>query len=110
MISTLFLCLAATVVDGDTLRCSNVPEANGRVRLARIDTPERGQSGYHAASAALHSLIEGQSVSCRWVDADPRTTRIEWHDRFGRRVAFCSVAGHDLTTALLDGGHGKRWP
>ena len=110
MIELLFFCLAAQAVDGDTLRCDNVPEASGRVRLARIDTPERGQPGFDEATSSLAALVRGREVTCRWADADPRTARIEWHDRFGRRVAFCSAAGIDLGTEQQARGYARPWP
>jgi len=106
----IFACLAAVAIDGDTLRCANVPEANGRVRLARVDTPERGQPGYDEATAALRAMIDGRTVTCRWVDADPRTAAIERHDPFGRRVAFCAVSGRDLSAEILRLSLGKPWP
>ena len=90
MIAFSFLCLAAVAVDGDTLRCQNVSEANGRVRLARIDTPERGEWGFDEATQALAQLIEGQDVTCELVDADPRIAGFQSRDRFGRPVARAS--------------------
>ncbi|KKM13618.1 hypothetical protein LCGC14_1714450, partial [marine sediment metagenome] len=40
------------IVDGDTLDVTSV----GRIRLADIDTPESGDSGYAAAKNYLNSL------------------------------------------------------
>jgi endonuclease YncB( thermonuclease family) len=45
-------------VDGDTLAC-----AQGRVRLRRVDTPERGESGYRAAQQELRRRTQGGSVT-----------------------------------------------
>lgn len=109
MQSAVFICLAAAVVDGDTLRCSNVEDANGRVRLARIDTPERGQSGFAEAGKALSALLVGE-VRCELVDADPRRRGFQRRDRFGRPVARCSVNGRDLGKAMLASGHARVWP
>ena len=100
----------AVAVDGDTLRCANVEGANGRVRLARIDAPERGEPGFEEASAALAQLIEGREVTCELVDADPRRTGFQSRDPFGRPVARCTADGVDLGTTLVTAGHATTWP
>jgi endonuclease YncB( thermonuclease family) len=105
-----FLCLAAVPVDGDTLRCSNIRDAGGRVRLARIDAPERGAPGAAQATAALRRMIAGQKVHCRAIDADPRIKGHQPRDRFGRIVARCRVGEADLSEALLAGGFAVVWP
>ncbi|MCS7129373.1 MAG: hypothetical protein NZ919_01860, partial [Candidatus Caldarchaeum sp.] len=46
------------VVDGDTFDCFPA----GRVRLADVNTPERGQPGYTEATNALRMLVEGKTV------------------------------------------------
>ncbi|MBV9528325.1 hypothetical protein [Sphingomonas sp.] len=65
MILAPILCAAAWVIDGDSIRCSNV----GEIRLLGIDTPDyrdsapcRGHFGDHvcddqSAKAAKRSLI-----------------------------------------------------
>lgn len=108
--SLIFACLAAVAVDGDTIRCRNVPDAGGRVRIARIDAPERGQEGAGEATAAMVRLIDGRAVICELVDADPRQAGFQERDRFGRRVARCSADGVDLGAAQLAAGHAVRWP
>jgi len=49
------------IIDGDTIE---VQTATGieRVRYIGIDTPERGQPGYRAATEANRTLVEGQRV------------------------------------------------
>lgn len=110
MMSLLFACLAAVAVDGDTLRCQNVADANGRVRLARIDTPERGEPGFDEATQALAQLIDGEDVTCELVDADPRIAGFQSRDRFGRPVARCSAGSVDLGETMLARSLAKRWP
>ncbi|WP_370189305.1 thermonuclease family protein [Qipengyuania sp.] len=106
-----FLCAAALAVDGDTLRCANLSaEANGRVRLARIDAPERGEPGYEEATRALTTMIEGREVRCELVDADPRTKHFEERDPYGRPVARCTVDGRDLGQVLIEMEMAKPWP
>ena len=105
-----FLCAAAIAVDGDTLRCANLEAANGRVRLARIDAPERGEVGFDEARNALTAMIEGQTVRCTLIDADPRTAAFERTDRYGRAVARCRVGPRDLGTAMIERKHARVWP
>jgi endonuclease YncB( thermonuclease family) len=119
--SLIFACLAVIVVDGDTFRCLEVETARpslradlaavkGKVRLARIDTPERGAPGYTAATRALRVMIDGRSVSCTLVDADPGRKGFQRKDRFGRPVARCRVGSVDVGAAMLAQGHAVRWP
>jgi endonuclease YncB( thermonuclease family) len=105
-----FLCLAAIAIDGDTLRCANIADANGRVRIARIDAPEAGEPGGPEATRRLAELIDGYQVRCTQVDAFPWTSRFETHDRYGRIVARCTAAGVDLGQAMLASGHAAKWP
>ena len=105
-----FFCLAAVAIDGDTLRCANIEQAQGRVRIARIDAPERGQPGAAEATAALRRMIGQGQVSCRQVDADPRAKGYQESDPFGRIVARCQVGGVDLGTQLLQQGNAVVWP
>lgn len=105
-----FLCLAAVVVDGDTLRCSNVTDAGGRVRIARIDAPERGDPRGPAATAALTRMIAGHKVICTAIDADPRIAGYQPRDRFGRIVARCRAGDKDLGAAMIASGHAGVWP
>jgi endonuclease YncB( thermonuclease family) len=108
-VSLIFLCLAAAAVDGDTLRCANVAEANGRVRLARIDAPEMATPEGPPAKAALAAMLTG-AVRCEQVDASPDWRGFQAHDRYGRIVARCSVEGRDLGAAMLRAGQAVKWP
>lgn len=111
MIGLTFICALAVAIDGDTLRCSSpLPDGNFRVRLARIDAPERGEQGWHEARAALSGLAFERQIECEQVDADPRIDGFQWHDRFGRIVARCAAAGVSLERAMLDLGHAQAWP
>jgi micrococcal nuclease len=108
--SLIFACLAAVAVDGDTLRCANLPDQGGRVRIARIDTPERGEPGFEEAKRALAAMIDGRVVRCELVDADPRIAGFQERDRFGRPVARCSAGGRDLGEAQLAARLAVVWP
>ena len=55
--------VATYIVDGDTFDVA----MGERVRLADVDTPERGQVGYSEASFFLEQLIYGERV---YLDVD----------------------------------------
>ena len=110
MTALTFLCLAAVVVDGDTLRCSNIDDANGRVRLARIDAPERREAGFERSTRSLTALIKGRCVTCELVDADPFREGFQDRDRYDRPVARCFAGGRDLGDAQIAAGNARKWP
>ncbi len=68
------------VVDGDTF--DTFP--SGRVRLADINTPERGQPGYSEATNALRILVLDKTV---YLDVD----NVEVMDSYNRLVALVYV-------------------
>lgn len=84
----------ASVIDGDTIEIHGA-----RLRLWGIDAPESGQfcgrerMGQRSANA-LSEIIGGRTVTCQ--------------DRgsagWGRRVAFCTVAGHDIQQSMVRDG------
>ena len=105
----IFICLAAVAVDGDTLRCSNIDGANGRVRLAAIDAPEMRDPGGAEAQEALAAMIKRRKVRCEQVDALPRTPGFQDRDPYGRIVARCAAGGADLGASLLASGAARQW-
>ena len=86
------------IVDGDTLDVNSL----GRVRLADINTPESGESGYTEAKNYLSSLVYGKSV---YVDIDD----IYQTGPYGRWIAVIYIdnnATHckNINKAMLDSG------
>lgn len=89
----------ARVIDGDTIQVAGV-----RIRLEGIDAPETGQSCQwpdgsdwncgNVASAELEKLVRGQTVSC-----DPSGL-----DKYGRTLAICFVAEHEINAAMVERG------
>ena len=70
-------CLADTlegkvvrIVDGDTLVVLDSSNTQHRVRLAGIDTPERGQPFGKRAKENLARLFGGQPTQVRWYKRD----------------------------------------
>lgn len=121
IVGTIFLCLAAHAVDGDTLRCG---AGIGLVRLAAIDAPElpghcrRGRhcapgDPYQARDVLRRLVGEGEGDVAAWcqvVDADPRKPGDQDSDRWGRPVARCTVNGEDLSTTMLRLELAWPWP
>jgi len=62
------------VIDGDTLETSVRKKP---VRIANINTPEKGEKGYSEAKRALKKLVEGEKVTVTPVAMD----------KYGRTVA-----------------------
>ncbi|MFC3097355.1 thermonuclease family protein [Alteraurantiacibacter palmitatis] len=109
--SFAFICAAAFAIDGDTLRCANIAEAGGRVRLARIDAAELHEPGGPEAREALQAMLTGP-VFCRQVDVtQDRPQGVPRNDRYGRIVARCRVGerGHDLSERMVRAGQAQRW-
>lgn len=71
-------------VDGDTIKCDGE-----RVRLERIDTPERHEAGFQEAKDHMALLIRGKEVRCR----------VRKRDRYGRLLGECRT---DQTPSLCD--------
>ena len=89
----------AEASDGDTLRVGGV-----KVRLFGVDAPEAAQlcgawACGLAAAARLGALVADGPVTCT-----PRD-----RDRYGRVVATCTVAGHDLGAQLVAEGLARAY-
>jgi endonuclease YncB( thermonuclease family) len=100
-----FLCLVASVYDGDTLTCAS----GEKVRLSAISAREiRGnrcapshpcpRASAQAAKAALGRMVRGKVLTCR-------QTGRSW----GRITARCSVNGVDVSCAMIRGGWASWW-
>ncbi len=89
------------VVDGDTLdvRVSGYRE---RVRLLKVDTPERGCPWFEAATEFVRERVEGKQVALRFPSGTP-----EW-DVYGRLLAevLFQRGGRvlDLGSELMEAG------
>lgn len=89
----------ASVIDGDTIEIHGT-----RIRLEGIDAPESRQACQDATGAPyrcgqkaalyLSDLIAGRPVTCDQ----------SGQDRYGRALAFCSVAGRDIGASMVGAG------
>lgn len=75
------------VIDGDTF-CTD--RRKNPVRLAKVDTPEKGERGYQKATNALRSLIKGEEVL---IDTVAR-------DTYGRSVANVKIGRSSVNKAM----------
>jgi endonuclease YncB( thermonuclease family) len=82
------------VVDGDTLYIGDV-----KIRLALVDTPEVGESGYEDAKNFTANLCPVGSQAT----ADQDDLQLE--DSYGRMLAVVYCDGKNLNRELLDNGH-----
>jgi endonuclease YncB( thermonuclease family) len=79
------------VVDGDTV----VLDDSEIVRIAGIDTPERGQCGYQQARSYMESLVLNKTVGLS--QAGKRQT-----DKYGRIIRYISVDGEDVGLKMIE--------
>ncbi|MHC4846252.1 MAG: thermonuclease family protein [Planctomycetota bacterium] len=82
------------MLDGDTLRLAD----GRRVRLAAIDTPERGRDGADRATARVRELLADSAPVL--VPTDPP------RDRYGRLLADLEIDGASLSARLIEEGLG----
>jgi micrococcal nuclease len=79
------------VIDGDTLDINDI-----RIRLALIDTPERGQDGYKEAREFVKNLCLNKKGE---VDIDDGQRR---GDRYGREIGVVYCDGINVNKALVE--------
>lgn len=77
------------VIDGDTFMTAS---RKNPIRLANVDAPEKGTRGGAAATKALKSMIQGETVS---IDTVAR-------DTYGRSVAKVKVGRNSVNKAVKD--------
>lgn len=89
------------VVDGDTLDVWFYDQVE-RVRLLKVDTPERGCPLFDAATAFVRERVEGKRVALRFAPGSPG------RDSYGRLLAEVQIQREgrvvDLGSELLDAG------
>jgi len=81
--------IATYIVDGDTFDVSS----GDRIRLADVDTPERGQVGFYEASEFLSILIHNKKV---YLDIDD----IYRWDTYGNRLVCLVYVDYNATHYL----------
>lgn len=93
--AAIFLCLAPTAIDGDTLRCGIT---DTRVRVFGIQAPETGASGAAASKVHLQGLVNGGLICA------VRGTS------YNRVVGVCSNWNRqDIGLEQIKAGHAVEW-
>ena len=82
------------ITDGDTLTLL-VDRSQIKVRLAEIDTPERGQPWGTRARQALADMVFRKQVNVEVTDID----------RYGRSIGRIWLGDRDINRELVAGGH-----
>jgi micrococcal nuclease len=82
------------VVDGDTLDVNDI-----RVRLALVDTPERGENGYQSAKNFVKNLCLGDDAE---VDIDDGQ---RGGDRYAREIGVVYCDGVNVNSELIEQEH-----
>ncbi|MDJ0928237.1 MAG: thermonuclease family protein [Gammaproteobacteria bacterium] len=80
------------IADGDTLTILNTDKQQIKIRLAEIDTPERGQPYSRKATDAPSDLVFGKDVAVRFVDTG----------QYGRTVGRVYVGETDVEHLLAE--------
>lgn len=86
-------------VDGDTLQVLQGAQKI-KLRLAGIDSPERGQPYYSAAREYICSMVCAQHI-----DVVPKG-----RDRYGRLLGIVFVHGREINLAMVKAGYAWSWP
>jgi micrococcal nuclease len=96
-------CRVRRVIDGDTLdvRCGGRTE---RVRLLRIDTPEREEPGYGEARRALERLVSRREVYLAFEEPG----RPERGDH-GRLLAYVHAEDGNVNVEMVRQGWSRFW-
>ncbi len=95
-------CRVRRVIDGDTLDV-DCGAGRERVRLLRVDTPERQEPGYGSATRALRRLVGSGPVTLAF--EDPRPER----DDHGRLLAYVYVGETHVNVEMVRAGWSRFW-
>ena len=96
-------CQLTRVVDGDTIhaRCDG---EKVKVRLLRIDTPEREEEGYRAAGAALRHFLGDASLELEF-----ERPGVPVADDYGRLLAYVRVRDELANVEMVRLGWSPFW-
>ena len=88
--------LITKIIDGDTIHTTNY-----KIRLSLVDTPEKDESGFLAASAFTAQMCPvGSYITIDQDDLQP-------YDQYKRLLANVFCEGKSLNSALLYNGHAE---
>jgi len=89
------------VIDGDTIdvEIAGSLTPKERVRLLRINTPERHQPGYERATAAMKAMVEGRSVKLAFEEPG-----VGARDEYGRLLAYVMLDSTNVNLEMVRRG------
>jgi len=90
------------VADGDTITVLDAVNAQHKVRLEKIDAPEKGQAFGQASKKHLAEIVAGRSVRVEW----------EKRDKYGRVLGVVYVGEVNANLQMVKDGyawHYKRF-
>lgn len=96
------LCELVRVVDGDTI-VVRWRGAEERVRLLRVDTPERGARGYRESTDFLSNFLTGKRIELEFEEAAPA------RDAMGRLLAYVLADGVNANVEIVRAGWSLFW-
>lgn len=79
------------VVDGDTIWVEGI----GKIRFVQVNTPERGEPGYHEAKDYVKEKCLGKTV---YLDIDDK----KHYDKYNRTLAIVYTENLDINRELLN--------
>jgi len=91
------------IIDGDTIEVMYQGKVE-KVRLLRIDTPERGERGFYEAKEALSDLIGRRAITLEF-----ETPGELQRDRYGRLLCYVFLEGVNINVEMVKRGHSKFW-
>lgn len=96
----------AKVADGDTITVLDINQEQHRVRIARIDAPEKGQPFSNASRKKLRELVAGKEVKVEF-EKFGRYGRIVW--KVWAIPFDCLGCGKTLDVGLMQVTTGMAW-
>ena len=78
------------VFDGDTFKIDRTIRGTNRIRLNKVDTPEKGRPGHQKATAITKRMIENKKVTIEPVAKD----------KYGRLIANVYKDGKSVRARL----------
>jgi micrococcal nuclease len=99
------VCEAPRAIDGDTIRCANLPKS---VRLIGIDAPELPGHCRKGRTCTPGDGFVARRALAQLLRRAPVTIHPTGHDRYGRILARVIAGRLDLNCAMLAGGHAVR--
>ena len=90
------------VSDGDTITILDSANVQSKIRLNRIDAPEKSQAYGNASKNHLSNLVAGKAVKVEW----------DKKDKYGRVLGDVSIDGVNVNLKMVQDGlawHFKRF-